>query len=156
MRAHRKPATQLCVRTVFAVCCWHPSWPTAVGGALGSQPTVPRLWNVTVKGVQSLNCQRAPWHVLGPRGLALCRTFPGRAPWISTEQMTRGQENNPESIQFTRHHQQCCYVFLFVLFRGDVMLQSDGLSFCGSLYGWSVFLQLKLVSCGALQGGGKE
>ena len=149
--AHRKPAKQLCMCTLFAAYCLACFLTHGCSRWCGT-PTVPRRWNATLRGVQLLNCQRAPWHVLGPHSLMLCRTFPGHTPWISTEQMMWGQENNPESIQFTRHH---WHVVLFVLFREEVMLQSDGLSFCGSQYGWSVFLQLKLLSCGGLQGGGK-
>lgn len=114
--------------------------------------TVSRHWNAALRGIQLLNCQRAPWHVLGLCSLAFRWTFPVHAPWISTRQMIWGQENNPESVQFTRH----CQRVFFVIFSGDVMLQSGGLGFCGSLYGWSVFLLFKSLSYGGWQEGGKQ
>lgn len=146
---HGKPAKQLCMCTPVAVSCLAQflthSWMQCCG-----TPIIPRLWNATLRGIQSLNCQRAPWHVLGPRSLALCWTFPGHTPWISMEQMTDvgpGKQSWQYSVYLASL--TCCSVLLM----GDAMLQSDGLSFSGSLA--EVFLQFKLLSCGGWQEGGK-
>jgi len=77
--ACRKSAKQQCVCSLFAGCSL-AAFSACVCALCPGTPTIPRRWSAALGGVQLLNCWRAPWHVLGLRSHALCRTFPGCAP----------------------------------------------------------------------------